>query len=171
MPAAILGDPNSMSLRRNTLLLALASISIGAGSLRADADAAAEVQVESIVSGVLTADELAALANEVNLPAWTQLAITRNFTTIEEGWASVYSPRDAVGVARDWSAQVKMARLLTARANKATQRRWLELFIKAGEAVSRNDAIQFTAALRAMESESSPDRIAFAASRNFFTAK
>lgn len=171
MPQAVSGDSNSMSFRRATLLLTLAAISIGASVLRAEEAATAEVQSESIVGGVVTGEEIAALANDVNLPAWTQLAVSRDFTSIEEGWVSVYSPKDAVGAARDWSAQLKVARLLSDRTKLAAQKRWLGLFIKAGEAIRRNDSVQFTAALRALESDIPAGRIAISANQNFFTAK
>lgn len=171
MSARVSGDPNSMTPRRKTLLLALASISIGVAVLRAETGAPSDMQAESIVSGTVTGEELAALANDVNLPAWTQLAMGRDFTTIEEGWVAVYSPKDAVGAARDWKAQVKVARALAVRTSTAGQKRWLDLFIKAGEAVGRRDGMQFTAALRALESDSPAGRIALAANRNFFTAK
>jgi hypothetical protein len=153
--------------RRTTLLLALASISIGALTLRAEPRAPAE----SSVRGAVANDDLAALANDVNLPAWTQLASSRSFTTIEEGWVAIYSPKDAVGAARDWSAQLKVARSFAGRTRTSGQRHWLDLFIKAGEAVGRQDAPQFTAALRALESDSPSGRIALAANPNFFTAK
>ena len=47
------------------------------------------------------------------------------------------------------------------------QRRWLELFIKAGEAVARRDSNEFAAAIRELKRS----RVAAENSRNFFTAK
>lgn len=170
MATVVQGDSDSMSFR-TTLLVAAFTILIGEWALRADTGSPSDAQAESIVSGLLTTDEIVALANEVNLTAWTQLAVSRDFTSIEEGWVSVYSPKDAVGVARDWSVQVKMARSLVGRANRANQRRWLELFIEAGEAVRRKDTTHFTAALRALQSDAPAGRPPFAANRNFFTAK
>lgn len=154
---------------RNTLMIALASISFAAGHLHAEV--LADLQAESLVLGAVSNDELAALSNAVNLPAWIQLAMGGDFSTIEEHWAAVYSPKDSVGAARDWSGQTTEARSLAARATHAGQKRWLGLFIKAGEAVGRKNAPQLTTALRALEAAAPSDRTALAANRNYFTAK
>jgi hypothetical protein len=157
-----------MNARCITLGLALAALSFGAAAVRADAVDRAS---ESMVAGTVTSDDLAALANEVNLSAWTQLATGRDFSTIEENWALVYSPKDEVGAARDWRPQVSVARSLAARAASAGQRRWLGLFVQAGEAVGRKDAAKFTAALRALSGEAPASRSALASNSNFFRAK
>ncbi|MGB8168824.1 MAG: hypothetical protein WCF18_15105 [Chthoniobacteraceae bacterium] len=78
-----------MKMRRTTAI-ALASISIGAAILRVGTAA----EADSIVAGVVTRDDRTALANDVNLPAWTRLALSRDFTSIEEGWVAVSSPKD-----------------------------------------------------------------------------
>lgn len=171
MLARVSGGPGSMTLPRTISLAALASITIGATTPPAETGRPAEAPAESIVSGAVTGEELAALANDVNLPAWMQLALSRDFTSIEEGWVTVYLPKDPVGAARDWSEQVKTARSLSVRAGKTEQRRWLGLFIKAGEAIGRRDASQLSATLRALQSDLSVGRIAIATTPNFFTAK
>lgn len=169
MPLRLAGDRSRMMTPRTTLLLALASISFAAG--RTCAETPADVQAESFVLSAVSNDELADLSNAVNLPAWIQLAMGRDFSTIEEHWTAVYSPKDSVGAARDWSAQITEARSLSTRATQAGQKRWLGLFIKAGEAVGRKNAPQLAVALRALEADAPTDRIALAANRNFFTAK
>jgi hypothetical protein len=171
MPPTISGDPNSMTVRRTISLIGLALIFVEAPLLCAGAGTPADTDAESVVRGAVSNEELTALANDVNLAAWTQLAASRDFTTIEEGWVAVYSPKDPVGAARNWSVQVQAARSLTVRASGASQKRWLSLFIRAGEAVGRKNTDQFTAALRALQSDSQPGSIAFVSDQNFFTAK
>ena len=117
--AVVSGDPSSMTLSRTISLAAFASISIGASVLAAEIDQVTEAQVELAVSRAVTGEDLAALANEVNLPAWMQLASRRDLTSIDEGWVTVYSPKDPVGAAHDWSEQVKTARFPVWRAQWA----------------------------------------------------
>ncbi len=158
-----------MTTHRTTLLMTLASFAIATGQLRAEA--IHDPQAESFVLGAVSNDELAALSNAVNLPAWIQLAAGRDFSTIDENWAAVYSPKDAVGAARDWSTQITEARSLVTRATQAEQKRWLGHFIKAGEAVARKNANQLAAVLRLLEADFLSDRTAMASNRKFFTAK
>ncbi len=153
------------------LITALVSLGLGATALRAETSVLAEPTAEPLSVGVVTEEALAALANEVNLPAWTQIAPAKDFAAIEETWASVYSPKDAVGQARNWGTQVKQARSLVVRATQAEQKRWLTLFIQAGEAIGRKDAVQFGTALRALKNDAPAARTALAANQNFFRAK
>lgn len=143
------------------------------------------VAPEPAAAGPVTDAEMEALANEVGLDAWTQaaaigsfrdkpekrgaggLVVTKAFNAIEENWVTIYSPKDAVGVAGNWQEQVARARELEARSPQFMQRRWLELFIKAGDAVTRRDSNEFAAALRELKRS----RVAAENSRNFFTAK
>ena len=140
---------------------------------------------EPAAAGPVTDVEIDTLANEVSLEAWTQaasigsfrdkpekrgaggLVVTKAFNAIEENWVTIYSPKDAVGVAGNWQEQVARARELEARSPQFMQRRWLELFIKAGEAVARRDSNDFAAAVRELKRS----RVAAENSRNFFTAK
>ncbi len=133
----------------------------------------------------VTDAEIETLANEVSLEAWTQaasigsfrdkpekrgpggLVVTKAFNAIEENWVTIYSPKDAVGTAGNWQEQVARARELEGRSPQFMQRRWLELFIKAGDAVARRDSSEFAAAVREMKRS----RVASENSRNFFTAK
>ena len=160
-----------MTTHRMRLMLALASILIGVAEADAESGTAADPQIESTATGVVIGEELTSLANEVNLWTWTQLARSRDLTAIEESWVVVYSPKDPVGVARDWGTQVKRARSLNTRTATSVQKRWLGLFIKAGEAVERKDTAQFTVALHALEDDIPAKRTALAALPNFFTAK
>ena len=115
---------------------------------------------------------VSALANEVNLDTWEQVAaigsfrdrpekrgsgglvVTKAFNAIEENWVSIYSPKDAVGLAGNWDAQVVRARALQERAPQFLQKRWLTLFIKAGEAVARRDSNEFALLVRELKRSS-----------------
>lgn len=136
-------------------------------------------------------EELSALANEVNLDTWEQVAsmssfrdkpekrgtgglvVTKAFNALDENWVTVYSPKDPVGQAWNWSEQVERAKKLQARAPQFLQRRWLDLFIKAGEAVENRDSNEFAQCIR--ELKRTPITITAAqpgeASKNFFSAK
>lgn len=119
----------------------------------------------------VTADEIAALANDVNLETWANVAsigsfrdkaekrgpggliVAKAFNAIEENWATVYSPKDPVGMAGDWTEQTARAKALVERNPQFIQRRWLDHFIRAGEAVSRRDSNEFAAAVRELKRE------------------
>ncbi|MDB6149544.1 MAG: hypothetical protein JWQ44_992 [Chthoniobacter sp.] len=140
-------------------------------------------------TGPVTDDQLEALANEVNLEAWTQVAaigsfrdkpekrgpgglvVTKAFNALDENWVSVYSPKDPIGAAGNWNEAIARARLLQARTPQFMQKRWLELFLKAGEAVAQRDSAEFAATLREMKRNASTAQTAGANARNFFTAK
>ncbi|MHA3774052.1 hypothetical protein ACXR0O_21195 [Verrucomicrobiota bacterium sgz303538] len=136
----------------------------------------------------ITADDIIALANEVGLDTWGQvtaigsfrdrpekrgtggLVVTKAFNALEENWVTVYSPKDPVGQAGNWDPQVAKARHFLAQTGQFMQRRWLENFIKAGEAVARRDSNEF--ALLVRELRRNPLTTAFVENpRNFFTAK
>ena len=138
-------------------------------------------------STVLDGD-LAALADEVGLNVWERVAtigsfrdkpekrgsgglvVTKAFNALDENWISVYSPKDPVGQAGNWDSQITKARLFLEQTDVVMQRRWLENFIKAGEAVARRDSNEFAMTIR--ELKRTPLTIAsLENSRNFFTAK
>jgi hypothetical protein len=128
---------------------------------KAAEDAASSAAVEIGLNAPVTDEDLAALANEVNLESWAQAAAVGSFqdrpekrdaaglvtskacNAIEENWVSVYSPKDAVGKAGNWDEQAARARRMQERAAPYAQKRWLDEFIKAGEAVARRDSNQF----------------------------
>ena len=146
-------------------------------------DAKSETQPQTATP--VSDEEIASLSNEVNLEAWAHVAsigsfrdkpekrgagglvVKKAFNAIEENWASVYSPKDAVGQAGDWSGPLAKARVFQARPIQFLQKRWLESFIKAAEAVAVHDSGEFAAQVRDLK------RTKFAAEnpRNFFTAK
>jgi hypothetical protein len=138
------------------------------------------------VAGASVSDEeIAALANEVNLEVWGQvtaigsfrdkpekrgtggLVVTPAFNALEENWASVYSPKDTVGQAGNWDAQLATARALLARPTQFVKKRWLESFIKAGDAVAARDSNEFATHVRELKRNG----LAVENPRNFFTAK
>lgn len=151
--------------------------------------AAAPVKAAPVLASATTLDEdLAALANEVNLSTWEQIAsmasfrdraekrgsgglvVTKGANALSQTWVSVYSPKDPVGVAGNWDAQVTKARALQERSTQFIQKRWLDLFIQAGEAVAKRDSDEFAAAVR--EFKRWPLAVAaIENSQNFFTAK
>ena len=130
-------------------------------------------------------EEIVSLANEVNLEAWAHVAsigsfrdkaekrgtgglvVTKAFNAIEENWASVYSPKDAVGQAGDWSGALAKARALQARPIQFLQKRWLDSFVKAAEAVATRDSGEFALHIRDLKRAN----LAGETTRNFFTAK
>jgi hypothetical protein len=139
-----------------------------------------------VVAGTPVSDEeIAALANEVNLEVWGQvtaigsfrdkpekrgtggLVVTPAFNALEENWASVYSAKDSVGQSGNWDAQLTTARSLLARRTQFIKKRWLESFVKAGEAVSARDSNGFAAHVRELKRNGLPVENP----RNFFTAK
>jgi hypothetical protein len=145
----------------------------------------------SVATGALTGEELSALANEVNLETWAQVAaigsfrdkpekrgsgglvVTKGFNALDENWVSVYSPKDPVGQAGNWNEQVTRAKAFQERPQQFMQKRWLELFIKAGEAVARRDSSEFAMSVRELKRShgSVAANGAGDVAKNFFTAK
>ena len=101
------------------------------------------------------------------------LIVTKAFNALDENWVTVYSPKDAVGQAGDWNEPLVRARALEQRMQQFMQQRWLQLFIRAGEAVARRDSNDFAQAVR--ELKRNPISLAASSSnpqsQNFFTAK
>ena len=130
-------------------------------------------------------EEIAGISNEVNLKAWSHVAtissfrdkpekrdnhgllVAKAFNAIDENWAAVYSPKDAVGQTGNWSGPLTKARAMEARPVQSVQKRWLDTFIKAAEAVAARDSGEFSAQVRELKRT----RIAAEIPRNFFTAK
>ena len=123
------------------------------------------------VVAAVSDEEIAALANDVNLETWATVAaigsfrdkverrgpgglvVAKAFNAIEENWPTIYSPKDPVGAAGNWSEQLERAKGLVERNPQFMQRRWLEFFIKAGEAVARRDSNEFALAVRELKRE------------------
>ncbi len=130
-------------------------------------------------------EEIASLASEVNLEAWVHVAsigsfrdkaekrgtggliVTKAFNAIEENWASVYSPKDAVGLAGDWGSSLIKAKAMQARPVQFLQKRWLDSFVKAAEAIAVRDSGEFATHVRDLKRAN----LAGEPVRNFFTAK
>ena len=164
-----LGDWNTMSVRQILLLLIFASSSLEAGQLRGDGDMV--VKAEPSVLGTVSSGELTVISDDANLTAWIQLAKGQALNPLEESWSAIYSPKDKVGVAGNWRVQLTQARSLAARATHPNQKRWLNLFIRACEAVERRDAPRFSSALCGLEVHRTLDSTALVPERKFFTAK
>lgn len=137
---------------------------------------------------LVSVDEIVALANEVNLDTWGQvtaigsfrdrpekrgtggLVVIKRFNAIEENWVSVYSPKDPVGQAGNWEQQLLKARQMQASTGQFMQKRWLEVFIKAAEAIGRRDSNEFAVQVRELRRSSLP-MAALTNPPKFFTAK
>jgi hypothetical protein len=138
---------------------------------KATVAAGTPVPAVAATAAAVADDEIAALANDVNLETWATVAsigsfrdkpekrgpggivVAKAFNAIEENWATVYSPKDPIGMAGDWTEQTARARTLIERNPQFMQRRWLDLFVKAGEAVSRRDSNEFASAVRELKRE------------------
>lgn len=147
--------------------------------------AAVKTDAQPVAASPVADEEIAALANEVNLDTWAQVAaigsfrdksekrgvgglvVKKAFNAIEENWVSVYSPKDPVGQAGDWSVQLAKAKALEARPMQFLQKRWIESFVKAAGAVAERDSNEFASLVRELKRT----RIASETPRNFFTAK
>lgn len=158
---------------------------------RKSAEVAAVAAVGTAPMAPVVDTDLANLAAEVSLDTWSQVAgitsfrdkperrgtgglvVTKAFNALEENWATVYGTKSPVGTAGAWEGQLTRARAMQERTTQFVQRRWLELFIKAGEAVARRDSNEFATLIREM-SRSPLAGVAIVApesGRNFFTAK
>lgn len=136
----------------------------------------------SSVPSAVVDDEFADLAGEVNLDTWAKaasvpsfrdkpekrgpggLVVAKAFNAIDENWSTVYAPESAVGQSGNWSVQVTRARALQAKAPQFLQKRWLELFTKAGDALSRRDSTEFASFVR--ELKKNPITVAMAIPKN-----
>ncbi len=116
-------------------------------AIRAAAEAKALAEARAIPT--VSDEDLAALASEVSLDIWQQVAaigsfrdkpekrgsgglvVTKAFNALDENWVTVYSPKDPVGEAWNWSGQVAKAKGLLERSPQFMQRRWLE-FVRQG---------------------------------------
>jgi hypothetical protein len=118
------------------------------------------------MAGPVQNEELAALAASVNLKTWSQvtaygsfrdkpekrgtggLVVTKAFNAIEENWEGVYPVEHALVRVRHWQDAIDRAKLLMARPSQFLQKRWLESFLSAAEAVQRMDSAEFARNVR-----------------------
>jgi hypothetical protein len=118
------------------------------------------------MAGPVTNDELAALAASVNLKTWAQVAsigsfrdrpekrgtggliITKAFNAIEENWPGIYVEGHALSNTRHWQDALERAKNIMARQPQFLQKRWLETFISAAEAVNKRDSAEFAKQVR-----------------------
>ncbi len=124
---------------------------------------------ETTNPAVVSDEEIAGLAAAVNLETWSQVAaigsfrdrpekrgsgglvVTKAFNAIEENWASVYPAEHPLGMVLSWSTQVAAAKALMSQNPQFLQKRWLERFIRAGEAIERRDSNEFATAIRELK--------------------
>lgn len=121
------------------------------------------------VAGPITNDDLAALSASVHLKTWSQitafgsfrdkpekrgaggLIVTKAWNAIEENWAGVYAQGHALAAAKHWQDAIERAKALLARQPQYLQKRWLEMFIEAAEALNDRDSAEFALKVRALK--------------------
>jgi hypothetical protein len=121
------------------------------------------------VAGPVQNEEIAALAASVNLKTWSLvtaygsfrdkperrgtggLVVTKAFNAIEENWAGVYPAGHALAQSHHWQAALDRANALLARPNQYLQKRWLEGFVGAAEALQRKDSAEFARNVRLLK--------------------
>jgi hypothetical protein len=131
--------------------------------------------------GPVTNDEIAAIAASVNLKTWAQvtafgsfrdrpekrgpggLVVTKAFNAIEDNWAGVYSEEHALAGVRHWQDALMRAKAMLARPVQHLQKRWLEEFAAAAEALGKKDSAEFSRRVRALKaSPLAPDAFSLA---------
>lgn len=118
------------------------------------------------VAGPVQNEEIAALAASVNLKTWSLvtaygsfrdkperrgtggLVVTKAFNAIEENWPGVYSAGHALAQTQHWQSALDRANALLARPNQYLQKRWLEGFVGAAQAVQQKDSAEFARNVR-----------------------
>lgn len=119
--------------------------------------------------GPVTTDDLAALAASVHLKTWSQvtafgsfrdkpekrgaggLVVTKAWNAIEENWAGVYTASHALAESKHWASAAERAVALLQRQPQFLQKRWLETFIAAADAIKRKDSAEFARQVRALK--------------------
>jgi hypothetical protein len=120
-------------------------------------------------AGPITNDDLAALSVSVHLKTWAQitafgsfrdkpekrgvggLIVTKAWNAIEENWAGVYAEGHALAMRKHWQEAIERAKALLARQPQYLQKRWLETFIEAAEALNERDSAEFAQKVRALK--------------------
>ncbi len=124
---------------------------------------------EPAATGPLTNDDLAALSASVHLKTWAQvtafgsfrdkpekrgsggLVVTKAWNAIEENWMGVYPAGHALAQSKSWQDAVERAKALLLRQPQYLQKRWLETFIAAGEALNRRESAEFAKQVRELK--------------------
>lgn len=133
-------------------------------------------KAEAVPVGSMTNDDLAALAASVHLKTWAQitafgsfrdkpekrgvggLIVTKAWNAIEENWAGVYTAGHALATEKHWQDAVDRAKALLARQPQFLQKRWLETFVAAAEALQERDSAEFARQVRALKQSPLADK-------------
>lgn len=132
--------------------------------------------LEPVEAGPLSIEDLATLSASVHLKTWAQvtsfgsfrdkpekrgaggLIVTKAWNAIEENWAGVYPPGHALAQTRHWQESIDRAKAMLARQPQFLQKRWLETFISAAEALDRRDSAEFARQVRALKQSPLADK-------------
>jgi hypothetical protein len=126
-------------------------------------------KTEPTAAGPMTNEDLAALSASVNLKTWSQvtafgsfrdkperrgaggLVVTKAWNAIDENWAGVYGDGHALTQKKHWQDAIDRAKSLLARQPQFLQKRWLEAFVAAAEALNRRDSAEFARQVRTLK--------------------
>lgn len=126
-------------------------------------------KAEPAPAGPLSDEELAALSASVHLKTWSQvtafgsfrdkpekrgpggLVVTKAWNAIEENWNGVYSKGHALAQEKHWQDALDRAKNMMGRQPQFLQKRWLESFISAAEALNRRDSAEFARQVRMLK--------------------
>ena len=124
---------------------------------------------EAPTAGPMTNDDLAALSASVNLKTWSMvtafgsfrdkpekrgaggLVVTKAWNAIEENWSGVYGGTHALVQTKHWQDAIERAKALLARQPQFLQKRWLETFVSAAEALNHRDSAEFARQVRLLK--------------------
>jgi|GEM_PF-3798616 len=124
---------------------------------------------EPVAAGPVTNDDLAALSASVHLKTWAQvtafgsfrdkaekrgaggLVVTKAWNAIDENWAGVYTAGHALAQKKSWDEALDRAKALLGRQPQYLQKRWLEAFVAAAEAVNHRDSAEFARQMRTLK--------------------
>jgi hypothetical protein len=124
---------------------------------------------EPVALGPVTNDDLAALSVSVHLKTWAQvtafgsfrdkpekrgaggLVVTKAWNAIEENWAGVYAEGHVLAAKKHWQDSIDRAKALLARQPQYLQKRWLEAFIAAADALNQRDSAEFARQVRTLK--------------------
>lgn len=122
-----------------------------------------------VKTGPVTSEELLALAQSVNFKTWAQvtaiasfrdrpekrgaggLVVTPGFNAIEANWVSVYPTGHALAAVRVWQEPVDRAKAMLKRPQQFLQKKWLEEFVLAAEALAKKDSAAFAIQFRSLK--------------------
>jgi hypothetical protein len=164
-----LGPPTTVTIQTATGTVQVPFASLAPETQRLYWQKNPEAAAAAAVAGPITNDDLAALSASVHLKTWSQitafgsfrdkpekrgaggLIVTKAWNAIEENWAGVYAEGHALATAKHWQDAIARAKALLTRQPQYLQKRWLEMFIEAAEALNQRDSAEFAQKVRALK--------------------